>query len=151
MRLLSGTATVKAVLDLAIQEFPLHGWDIRSRLEGSASLSAESVPYLIGWIPRRFRMPWFIEFLPDAPPSGTVLYRFDVPEAATELTVIENKLQVAPAGYAEPDVTFRCDAETFVLLMYKRLTLREATDAGRLAAEGDDGLIAAFDRSLERH
>ena len=92
MRLLSGTATVATVLDLSIQEFPLHGWDIRSRPEGSANLSAESVPYLMAWIPRRFRMPWFIEFLPDAPLTGMVSYRFDVPEAATDLTVVENKL-----------------------------------------------------------
>ena len=150
MRMLSGTRIVATVLDLAIQEFPLHGWDIRSRLEGSATLSAESVPHLMAWIPQRFRMPWFVEFLPDTPLASPALYRFDIPQALTDLTVVDNELQISTAAETKADITFHCDAETFVLLMYKRLTLREASESGRLAADGDDYLIGAFDQWLGR-
>ena len=150
MRLLSGIATIETVLGLAIQEFPLHGWDICSRLEESANLSVEGVLHLMAWIPQRFRMPWFVEFLPDKPLASSVLYRFDIPQAATDLTVVDNKLKISTAAETTADVTFHCDAETFVLLMYKRLTLRQASEGSRLAADSDDNLIASFDQWLER-
>jgi len=150
MRLLSGMATVETVLGLAIQEFPLHGWDIRSRLEESTNLSVEGVRHLMAWIPQRFRMPWFVEFLPDTPLASSVLYRFDIPQAATDLAVVDNKLQISTAAETTADVTFHCDAETFVLLMYKRLTLRQASESSHLAADGDDNLIASFDQWLKR-
>lgn len=150
MRILSGTATVATVLDLGVQEFPLHGWDIRSRLEGSANLLADSVSELMAWIPKRFRMPWFVEFLPDSPLEDPAVFRFHIPQAATDLTVVDNRLQISGAADTKADVEFRCDAETFVLLMYERLTLREASESGRLAADGDNHLIGELDRYLKR-
>ena len=150
MRMLSGMHTVATVLDLNIQEFPLHGWDIRSRLEGSANLLAESVSELMNWIPKRFRMPWFVEFLPDSPLEAPAIFRFHIPQAGTDLTVVDNRLEISTAAETKADVEFQCDAETFVLLMYKRITLREASEHGRLVANGDDHLIAGFDRWLKR-
>lgn len=138
------------MLDLKIQEFLLHGWDIRSRLEGSANLLPESVFELMAWIPKRFRMPWFTEFLPDAPLPGKIIYRFHIPQAETDLTVVDNQLQITAADEIPADVNFGCDAETFVLLMYERLTLQEATESGRLATDGDDFLTAALGRYLNR-
>jgi hypothetical protein len=46
-------------------------------------------------------------------------------------------------------VTFRAEAETFVLLLYQRLPLTVATATGGLVIEGDEELTAAFDRWLQ--
>ena len=48
-----------------------------------------------------------------------------------------------PAG--RPDVTFRCDGEACVLIMYGRLTPADAIASGRLVvAEGNAELAATF-------
>jgi len=49
-----GNLPVRAFLPLTMQELAIHGWDIRSRLEATALLSAESLPVLMVWIPARF-------------------------------------------------------------------------------------------------
>jgi predicted lipid carrier protein YhbT len=41
-------------------------------------------------------------------------------------------------------VTFRCDTETYVLLVYGRLPLDDAMRSGRLVVEGDRELALAF-------
>ena len=47
-------------------------------------------------------------------------------------------------GKTPADVTFHCDGETFVLLMYGRLRAQEAVSQGRITFEGDTELAAAF-------
>ena len=51
---------------------------------------------------------------------------------------------VAPA-----DSTFNCDAERFVLLIYKHLPLSTAIVSGRLATYGEEYLVAEFDQWLK--
>jgi hypothetical protein len=48
------------------------------------------------------------------------------------------------AAATPPDVTFRCDTETYVLLVYGRLPLEAAMASGRLWMEGDRQLALAF-------
>ena len=57
--------------------------------------------------------------------------------------------QMEPAGTAPPHVTFRCETERFVLMMYRRLTLEPLRTAGQLVVEGDHGLTTAFDQWLK--
>ena len=54
-----------------------------------------------------------------------------------------------PGRQTAADVTFRCNTDTFVLLMYRRLSLDAAIAAGRLAADGDLDMTAAFKAWLE--
>jgi hypothetical protein len=54
-----------------------------------------------------------------------------------------------PADTSAAQVTFRGEAETFVLLLYQRLRLTVATATGSLVVEGDRELTAAFDRWLQ--
>ena len=49
-----------------------------------------------------------------------------------------------PAETAAPDVTFRCDTETFVLLAYERITLAAAVADGRIIVTGDHELADQF-------
>jgi hypothetical protein len=52
-------------------------------------------------------------------------------------------------GKTPADVTFRCDGETFVLLMYGRLRAQEAVSQGRITFEGDAELVAAFNQRFQ--
>lgn len=49
-----------------------------------------------------------------------------------------------PAGASAAEVTFRAAAETFVLVLYRRLPLTVATATGDLVIEGDGALTAVY-------
>jgi putative sterol carrier protein len=52
--------------------------------------------------------------------------------------------RIAETRDAWPNVTFRCDVETYVLMRYGRLLLADALATGRVVVEGDKTLVAAF-------
>jgi uncharacterized protein (TIGR03083 family) len=147
-----GNLPVRAFLPLTMQELAIHGWDIRSRLETTAPLSAESLSVLLARIPVRFGVPGYADFRLDAQAPAPVRYRFGLTGtiSSTHDIVVENaKARMEPAGTATPHVTFRCETDIFVLMMYRRLTLEPALAAGQLVVEGDQGLATAFDRWLK--
>jgi pimeloyl-ACP methyl ester carboxylesterase len=53
-----------------------------------------------------------------------------------------------PASDMPTDVTFRCAAETYVLVMFGRLAMEAALRDGRLSFDGDPDLVAVFGRSF---
>jgi uncharacterized protein (TIGR03083 family) len=147
-----GNIPVRVFLPLTMQELAIHGWDIRSRLETAAPLSAESLPVLMVRIPVRFGVPGYATFRLDARAPMPLRYRFALTGAApsTHDIVVEHEMaRMEPAGTAIPHVTFRCATDIFVLMMYRRLTLEPILAAGQLVVEGDQGLTAAFDRWLK--
>ena len=143
-----GTYPAQQFIVLTLQELVVHGWDLRSRLEPSPSLSAECLPVLVERIAQP-TFPRLSNLRMSSRQSGPVRYRFAVTgigPSTHDIVVEEGKGRIEPAGAGAAEVTFRCDRDTFVLMMYKRLTLDEAIAAGRLSAEGDSGLISDFDR-----
>jgi hypothetical protein len=52
-------------------------------------------------------------------------------------------------GNTPADVTFRCDGETFILLMYGRIRAQEAVSQGKMTFEGDAALVAAFTQRFQ--
>ena len=67
-----------------------------------------------------------------------------------DIVVEHGRCRMEPAdASATAQVTFRGEAETFVLLLYQRLHLTMATAKGSLTVEGDGKLIAALDRWLQ--
>lgn len=139
-------------ISLSAQECAIHGWDIRSRLESTAPLSAESLPVLMEWIPARFRLPGYADFPTGPRLPSAIRYRFELTGVAPskrDIIVDKGKACMEPAGTAVADVTFRGDADAFVLLMYRRLTLEQTIAAGQLAVQGKRRLISAFDRWLK--
>jgi hypothetical protein len=140
-------------LPLVIPELAIHGWDIRFRFATPAPLSAASVPVLLGRIPGLLAFPGVGRFRLDAKVPQPVCYRFALTGAVPgtyDIQVENDTARIAPVGAASPHVTFRCAADIFVLLMYRRLTLKPILQAGHLTVEGDPGLTAAFDRWLKR-
>ena len=69
--------------------------------------------------------------------------------ATHDVIVKHGRCRMEPADASTAQVTFRGEAETFVLLLYQRLPLPVATATGSLVVEGDGELTAAFDRWLQ--
>jgi hypothetical protein len=111
------------------------------------------VPVLLARIPRMLEWPGVGLLRLDAGAPRSVRYRFVLTGAVpgTYDILVENDLAcIAPVDQAPPHVTFHCATDIFVLLIYRRLTLEPSMRAGHLAVDGDQGLMAAFDRWLKR-
>ncbi len=135
---------VRTFIDLRIAELAVHEWDIRSKLEVSSPVSAPSLKVIMDV------MPGFIVghlFRPGAKLSEPVRFRIELTGAAPgshDIMVESGQARMEPSGPAAPDVTLRCDTETFVLLAYGRTTAVSAISDGRITVEGDRGLAAQF-------
>jgi len=135
-------------LAMTLQELVLHGWDIRSRVTPKAVLAPESLSALLELIATS-RTSGFLTwaFRPGSRLSTPVRYRFEVTDAVpsrVDIVVEGDHASIAEAGDTTASVTFHCDPETYVLVMYGRLSLEAARAMGRLRVEGDQTLLAAF-------
>ena len=139
---------VQQFLPMSLQELVLHGWDIRSRLEPETTLAAESMAALSELIIAS-RTSGFLEwvFRPGAKLPAPARYRFAVTAARpsrVDIVVEGERAHLEEPGDTPASVTFRCDLETYVLVMYGRLRPEAARTAGRLQIEGDRALAEAF-------
>ncbi len=147
-----GPMSVRTLLTQRIAELTMHGWDIRSRLEDDYHLSDGSVTALLDTVDRAARRA----FRPDPLlQRGSLRYRFSIthPRRRTlDLILSDGLARIVDNGTVadgtvaatEPaDVTFQCDGETCVLVMYGRLTPDAAVGAGRLAVTGGDAYLAS--------
>ena len=64
--------------------------------------------------------------------------------ATMDIVVAGDKARIDEASDVPPDVTLRCEAETYVLVRYGRLSLADALATGLVVAEGDQALVVAF-------
>jgi uncharacterized protein (TIGR03083 family) len=134
--------------DLRLKELALHEWDIRSPMDAEAGLSQECLPSMLILLADSLAsgsLPW--AFWPGPSLSTPVRYRFVVTQPApisVDIAVSGDKVRLEDAGASLPDVTFRCDTETFLLLTNGRVTPAPAIAAGRLEVEGDSGVAADF-------
>ena len=126
----------------------MHGWDIRSRLEDDYHLSDGSVAALLDTVDRAARRA----FRPDPLLAARPLrYRFHVTrpeERLLDLVLSDATAEViqgaaANAPMQQPEVTFECNGETCVLILYGRLALANAVADGRLSVAGGDADLAA--------
>jgi len=148
-----GHPPARFFLVMTIQELAIHGWDLRAGLEPLPRLSDACLPVLVERAAQRLRtIPGLASFPLSATQPAPVRYRFEVMgevPGTYDIVVEEANVRLEPAGSAAANILFRCETDTFVLMMYKRLTLHDATAAGRLSAEGESGLIADFDQWLK--
>ena len=138
-----GPEPVRTMLDMRISELTMHIWDIRAVLDDQYHLSKDSVAVLIDTVNRAARRA----FRPDPSLKNPIRYRFVVAgpiSTARDIVVAVEGARVEPAGSDAPDVTFRCDGETYVLVMYGRLKPESAMEDGRLTFEGDADLASGF-------
>ena len=142
-----GPEPVRVMLDMRISELSMHAWDVCSRFDPDYRLSAACVPVLMDTALRAARRA----FRPDPSLAGPLRFRFliDEPVAARYDLIFSTGgavLQPAPdePAPAGADVIFRCDGETYVMVMYGRLTPAAALASGRLTWEGDRELAQGF-------
>jgi uncharacterized protein (TIGR03083 family) len=143
----TGPAPVRTLIDIRITELALHGWDIRSRFETHATLSVESLPALLTMLPRMVRGA----LRPQASHTIPVRYRFVVttPVAVRQDIVLSREgARCEPASDSQADVTFRCAADTYVLVMFGRLAMETVIRDGRLAYAGPPELVTAFGQAF---
>ncbi len=142
-----GPEPVRTWIDMRITELAMHGWDIRLRFDPQATLSTDSLPALCHTIPRAVRRA----FRPDASRSTPVRYRFVVTESVAvrqDIVLSREGGRCEPASARKADVTFRCTAETYVLVLFRRCTVEAALRDGRLSYEGDPEIMAAFGQAF---
>jgi len=126
----------------------VHEWDIRSRLEPSASLSPACLPAIIRLIDGSVAsgsLRW--GFRPGEPQAKPARYHFEVTEPVPyqiNLIVTDDAVQQEVGADTPADVLFRCDTEAFVLLVYGRLALDHALQDGRIVAAGEGTRAGAF-------
>lgn len=145
-----GTVPAGNFVDLRLNELTIHDWDIRSSLEGDAHLSPQGLPSTALLFTQSLAagaLRW--AFWPGPRLSRPVRYRFEVTgqvPISADIIVEGDHVRLEEPGTGPSDVVFRCESETFVLLMYGRLAPAEAINGGRLDVSGDSDLVARFSR-----
>ena len=140
----AGTISVATYLNLRLTELIVHEWDIRSSLEPAAVLSPDSLPAIMEMF------PVFVVgrlFDPGANMPASARFRFELTGAvAGSYDIVAGggeKASMEPASEKRPDAIFSCDTQTFVLLVYGRITMEQAQADGQITVSGDDGGLAA--------
>ena len=130
-----GVLPTRDYVDIRLQELALHGWDIRSAFDETATVSERPFPVLLHiarrWLSNTFR--------PDPHLPVPVRYRFDVSgpvPVQQDLLVSQDSFRIEPLSDSAADVTFRCNTGDYLLLVYGRLPLERAMDTGRLHLAG---------------
>lgn len=142
-----GPEPVRVWIDMRITELTMHGWDIRSSFDTKATLSPESLTALINTIPRAVRRA----FRPNAARLRPVRYRIEVTgpiSISHDIVLSPEGARSEPARASQADVTFRCDAQTYALVMFGRLGVDAAIGDGRMSFQGDKRLVDEFGRSF---
>ena len=138
-----GVMPAREYLDLRIQELAVHDWDIRWAIEPEPHLDPDSVPLLLEMVPTWLGM----SFRPGPRLPSPLVYRFEIMgwPSRRHLVVVEgDAFQVTPGSEGQADVVLRCDAETYLLWAYGRLSTADAVAQGRLAMAGDIQLSEQF-------
>ena len=135
---------VRSYLDLRIMELIMHGWDIRSKLESEAHLEPESLPAFMDLL------PLFVNVMlrPEPPTGAPTRLRFDLSPVAQacDIVVDGSTARVDGANAADPDVTFKCDPEAFVLVMWGRESMDSAIADGRMIVDEANAVATDFSR-----
>lgn len=138
-----GIMPVHDYVALRLQELAIHGWDIRSAFDQDAGLAEQSLPALVGRVPR-----WLTNtFAADAGLGAPLRFRFDVAGPAPvrqDVVVNQDSFQLEPIADVPADITFRCGTSTYLLLIYGRLNQDRAVEAGKLEIDGNRELGVVF-------
>jgi hypothetical protein len=128
-------------IDLRLNELTIHDWDIRSGLDPQVRLATQGLASAVLMFSRSLAAGsarW--AFWPGPRLAVPVRYRFEVTGPVplqADITVEGDRVGLEEPGGAAADATLRCGTETFVLLMYGRVTPAAALASGRLSVAGD--------------
>ena len=129
-----GPETIQTMLEMRISELTMHAWDVRSELEPDYHLSPLSVHVLCDTVPRAIRRA----FRPDPEIDSALRYRFnliDLSDKSQDVIVTSDGCYLEANSIESLRATFSCKAESYVLIMYGRLKMKNALDLGLLECE----------------
>ena len=144
----AGLVPAESFIELRVNELTVHHWDIRSRFDAEFLPVIEGLDAALSMVRRSLgagALRW--GFWPGSPLETPVRFRFQVEHpipAEADILVRGDGADLADSAPESADVTFRCETGIFVLLMFGRLTVQDARDAGTLQVEGDPDLAARF-------
>lgn len=145
-----GIVPAENFIDLRLNELAIHEWDIRSSLELEAHVAPEGLPSTLLLLSRSLAagsVRW--AFWPGPKLSTPVRYRFEVAQPVpirVDIVVQGDRASVEKPGEIPANVSFSCDTETFVLVMYGRVSAADAIASGRLSVAGDSQLAVQFNQ-----
>jgi uncharacterized protein (TIGR03083 family) len=152
---LTGTRMVREIGPIIVQEIAVHSLDIRSQFDTRAHLAPESLTSLAD------RIIWVLEtqFPQSVPPeisldiseARPVSYRLTIsnmPSGQRDLILNQRKARMEHSSGAGADAMLECDSETFVLLLFKRITPEAAIENGDLKVAGPEELLLEFNAWL---
>lgn len=139
-----GPEPVHTMLDMRISELSMHAWDVCSQFDPDYRLSDGCVRVLMDTVNRAARRA----FRPDPTIPAPQIYRFVIEEpvpAVYELVIANEEVTLRQGeGADSPDVTFQCDGETYVMVMYGRITPDDALVSGKMDWDGSERLALGF-------
>lgn len=131
-----GTMLVCDYVGLRLQELLVHGWDMRSASDAAARPAVPPTAVLLRLVQR-----WLTNTFRATPtPTAPVRYRFDITAPAPlqhEVLASQDGVQITTTSDAPADVTWRCVAGDYLLLVYGRLALEPALSTGRITITGN--------------
>lgn len=130
-----GEIPAQTLVTYAILEACLHKWDIQSKLEDEARLSADGLRALIEHI-QEF-MHWTFLMEPSFAESKRFRFRLTGAISDDKEVIIDGKAHLAGDDGRAVDAVFECDAESFLLLICGRIKFSEAISGGLLVPEGN--------------
>jgi hypothetical protein len=143
-----GIVAAQDFIELRLKEMAVHEWDIRAGLEPRARLSPASFAAILATISESIASGSLRWAFWSGPATATpARYRFAVTgpgPTRPDLVIDGQTIRMEAAGTTPPQVTFGCDTETYILLVYGRLDLEAAMASGRLHVEGNRQLALAF-------
>jgi uncharacterized protein (TIGR03083 family) len=145
----NGAEPIRTILDNFIAEVGLHRWDVMYPFDPHVQLSQDCLAVMVERYPHRPR--WWDIALPPQHPPLPVRFRFTVSGVTapgTDFVVAtpeEKYMEVA--GDVPAQATFRCDAQTFVLLAYGRIRPASALSTGTLTYKGSQAWAEIFLRA----
>jgi uncharacterized protein (TIGR03083 family) len=143
-----GIVAAANFIELRLKELAVHEWDIRAALEPEAHLSPASFAAILATISESIAsgsLRW--AFWSGPAPAAPVRYHFSISgpgPTEPDLVIDGATIRMEAAGTASADLTFGCDTETYILLVYGRLNLEAAMASGRLRVDGPRQLARAF-------
>ena len=143
----AGESPISALIDERGVELAIHGWDIRYGIDRWARLSELATPFVKAWAEEGIGA----RLGSGSAPARPVTYRFlleDAPADSRDVMISEDCARVAPPSPQDADVTFRCDANAYLLLMDRRLPFSRYVRRGRVTVAGDEMLARRFPNSF---
>ena len=125
-------------VNLRLQEFAIHHWDIGAALGPAASLDPEGA---LAWLAMTFR--------PGVKLETPATYRFDVtghPLVSVDVNADGESFEIKPQGNTPADRTITCDGDSYLLFAYGRLDASGKSGSGRLDIQGNARLLEPFEQ-----